>query len=193
MLHIFHNSIADLKKSNYHDALDYNQDHSAFVYTSKVEHQDWVFYPELVNNENIEHVGKELIDKYWRNSLPHNIAPFQLAIIVAVISLACSFPLPMPYTIIIFILTFILSLYLFKVVFSIIGGTLSQTMFLNTKFNILPVNEGLGKYSTIDDKVRSRKHDDFMFAPLMSKSEVLANSHFIEIRVYEETNEQLAK
>lgn len=186
-------AFTDLSKKSYQNALSYNDDHSGFIYTSTAEKQDWVFFPKLDSHETIENVAQKMINSIWIMNLPFNILPFVMAGGCSLFFLFIIPPISPLLHILCLLIIFVALLYPAKISFTIIGGILSQNLFLNKKFTVLAVDEGLGKYSIKDDKERAREQHTYLMGTVSDKSIVLANSYFIESRVYKEKNIQLAK
>jgi len=181
-------SFTDLFKSTYQNSIWYNDDKSGFVYSSEKEKHELVFYPVYKEEEQIEDIEEKLIYQLWKKNLLWNILPFPIALIFMALIFYIVEPYGWQLSIAAGIIGFMCVLYLTKLSLSIISTAMTYQIFMNDNFRILPVYNGVGKYSNSKDEDRARKIDILSFNPVSNNSEILANSHFVEVRIYEEKN-----
>lgn len=178
-------SFTDLAQKSYDNSFWFNDDKSGYVYASEKEQQELVFYP-VNNHKDIQQITEELSNTLWKKNLFYNIMPFVISLIFAALMMFLLSRFGMTVALSVAVIIFLLVLYLSKISFSVFMGMKNYQIFLNENFKVLPVYEGLGKHSTIVDADRARVLDSLLKSPLSNNSELLANSHFIQTRMYEE-------
>lgn len=178
-------SFTDLAQKSYDNSFWFNDDKSGYVYASEKEQQELVFYP-VNNHKDMQQITEELSNTLWKKNLFYNIMPFVISLIFAALMMFLLSRFGMTVALSVAVIIFLLVLYLSKISFSVFMGMKNYQIFLNENFKVLPVYEGLGKHSTIVDADRARVLDSLLKSPLSNNSELLANSHFIQTRMYEE-------
>ena len=178
-------SFTDLAQKTYDNSFWFNDDKSGYVYASEKERQELVFYP-VNNHKDLQQITEELSKTLWKKNLFYNIMPFVISMFFSVLMLFLLEPFGMTVALSIAVIIFLFVLYLSKISFSVFMGVKNYRIFLNENFKVLPVYQGLGKHSTVDDAHRARISDSLLKSPLSNNSELLANSHFIQTRMYEE-------
>lgn len=181
-------SFTDLSKISYKKEFSYNEDMSGFVYASEKEKHELVFYP-VNKSVSIENISADLAEQLWRKNLFFNILPFPITMIFVLLIEYILQPFDWQIQLASALFIFVFVLYLAKYSLSIIGTVMSYRLLSTEDFRILPLYPGLGDNSTIEDEVRARVITSPMKTmPYNNSSEILANSHFIEKRLYEEKN-----
>lgn len=180
-------SFTDLAQKTYDNSFWFNDDKSGYVYASEKEQQELVFYP-VDKHKDLQQITEELSKILWKKNLFYNIMPFVISMFFAVLMLFLLKPFGMTVALPVAVIIFLFVLYLSKISFSVFMGMTNYRIFLNENFKVLPVYQGLGKHSTVDDAHRARILDSLLKSPLSNNSELLANSHFIQTRIYEEKN-----
>lgn len=167
----------DLRKKSYEDRISYNQDKSGFVYSSQTLHQDLVFYPEDSSSTNMSKISKELTNQLYMRSLIYNILPFLIAFVFGLMGVFL-FAYDRTIAVLTMVCIFFLVLYVSKMSLNIISDAINFRIFIRDDFKVLKVREEFGEKSTIDDTKRATPYNTFS-----NKSEILANSYFIEQRL----------
>lgn len=185
---VFKMSFTDLIKSSYTNSFKVNDDSSGFVYVSEKEKHDLVFYPVSEGLENVEELATDLSRKLWLKNLPYSVAPFLLSLLFVYLTYTFLEPFSSYFAAGLSIILFLIVLYLSKISLSIIGAALNYKMLMNDQFKVLPLYQGLGEHSTIADSSRARPVAGLSYSPLSNNSEILANSHFVQTRMFKEKN-----